>query len=77
MWSAEAGSYYYARQLRGLHLCCQGRVQAGMQELRNFKEFRLASGKVAVGYENALERFQNNHPSSLYYAHSFSIYYHY
>jgi len=60
-----------------LHLRCQGRVQAGMQELRNSREFRVASGKVTVGYENTLGRFQNNHPARPDYAHSFSIYYHY
>jgi hypothetical protein len=59
MWSAEAGNYNYARLLRGLHLCCQGRVQAGMQELRNFREFRVASGKLAVGY---------NHPARLFHS---------
>jgi len=77
MWWAEAGSYSYDQLLRGLHLCCQGRVQAGMQELRNFREFRVTSGKVAVGYENTLWRFQNKHPARLDCAHSFSIYYHY
>jgi len=48
-----------------------------MQELGNFREFRVASGKVAVGYESTLGRFQNNHPARLDYAHSLSIYCHY